>query len=145
MSAPAEDEWETQTTRKQRKQQKKAEATPAASAGAAAASSTDAAAPAAAASSSTDAGTAVAAASSSTFPVSAGGDETGMEGDFLDTGLVGLDGETIPKGAATFVPPAQSDFMPRRQKFAFDPNALPKCFVCQTRHDMGACRKKDKV
>lgn len=133
-----EDEWETQTTRKQRKQQKKAEAP----ATAEAASSVPAAAAAAAAASSSEA--VAVAASDSSFPVTTG-DDTGMEGDFLDAGLVGLDGETIPKGAPTFQPPVQTSFVPRRQKFAFDPNTLPKCFVCQTRHDMGACRKKEKV
>jgi hypothetical protein len=32
----------------------------------------------------------------------------------------------------------------RRPRYQFDETALPTCFLCQTRHDLGECRKKDK-
>ena len=33
----------------------------------------------------------------------------------------------------------------RRPRYVFDETQMPKCFVCQTRHDIGQCRRKEKL
>ena len=33
----------------------------------------------------------------------------------------------------------------RRPRYQFDEAQLPTCFLCQVRHDIGQCRKKEKL
>ena len=157
--AGAEDdsgEWEQQTTRKQRK-------------AAAAKSAAAAPPPAADSDSSFPLADAPQAASSSTFPIADdAGLEAAMESDFMDAGHIGLDGQVMPRATQTAAPavaapaaaaapaPAaassssgvttsQGGAAGRRPRYQFDETQLPKCFVCQTRHDIGECRRKEKL
>ena len=138
-SAPSDDgEWETQTTRKQRKKQAKTES--ATSSAAAAASSSSSNTHAADDDDDDDDD------SIPCDPTLVDDESAGMASEFMAEGLVGLDGKVIPPGAPTFIPPPQPATAPmRKPRYAFDENQLPKCFVCQTRHDMGECRKKDRL
>lgn len=146
MSQPiADDEWETQTTRKQRKKQQKEKQAVESAAAAESTASASASGSASASSSSAAASSAPVAASDSSFPIGEG-DESSMEADFMEAGFIGLDGQQIPKGAPVYLPPQPTTAPPpRKQRFPFDPNQLPKCFVCQVRHEMGECRKRDRL
>lgn len=155
-------EWEQQTTRKQRK------------AAAKNAPATATAAPAAASDASFPLSDAPQAASSSSFPIADDADaEAAMENDFMDAGHIGLDGQVMPRAlsqpaaaaapaaaaptpaasaassssssASSGVSTSQGGASGRRPRYVFDETQLPKCFVCQTRHDIGECRKKEKL
>lgn len=153
-------EWEQQTTRKQRK------AAAAKNAPAAAVSSP------AASDASFPLSDAPQPASSSSFPIADDADaEAAMENDFMDAGHIGLDGQVMPRApsqpASAAAAPAAAAPTPaasaassssssgvttsqggaagRRPRYVFDETQLPKCFVCQTRHDIGECRKKEKL
>lgn len=160
----AESGWEQRTTRKQRKQQAKAAAA-AAPAAACAVSPDDADA-------SFPVSAAPVAASSSSFPVSSSSavdaadeDDESMAAAFLEDGFIGLDGRRIEKGTPLVAPPPPQPAAPaaaaasggagvttsqggaagRRPRYAFDETQLPKCFICQTRHDLGQCRTKERL
>jgi len=136
---PAEDEeWETQTTRKQRRKQNKQQRADQAS--------KQPEQPAASSASSSSSS----ASDSSAVATATAADDASMEADFLESGFIGLDGQQIPRGAPLVHPPPMSDaqaqamIAERMSRFKLDATRLPKCFVCQTRHDLGECKKREK-